>query len=202
MQCVVLWTHYTNPPLIFLPNQIRLGLLQSGWPSVFLFFERVLEPPVPAWAYQADKNLCLLPRELWSCQALRLLESIEAASQGLSPLYPEVHSQSQGQPGGPPCEACQQHANPAHPSATNPGPLAYFPSITIYTWQPWSEHNMKRILVICGRLLTNRGTECFLLTNSSLSVSILLLFCCCCYFFPRFTKKRFSQDIHIVLVWF
>lgn len=39
--------------------QIKLRLLQSGWPSVFLF-HWVLEPPVPVWAYQVDKNLCNL----------------------------------------------------------------------------------------------------------------------------------------------
>ncbi len=44
------------------------------------------------------------------------------------------------------------------PSAASPGFPASFPSITIYTWQPGSEHNMKRILAICGRLLTNHGT--------------------------------------------
>lgn len=160
---------------LYMTNYIRPRLLWSGWPSVFLF-SRVLEPPVPAWAYQADKNPCRFPRELWSCQALRALERIEAASQGLSLPYPAVQSQSQGQPGGHPREACQQHANPTHthPSATSPGSLACFPSITIYTWQPGSGHNMKRILVICGRLLTSHGAECFFLTNSSLFMSTLL----------------------------
>ncbi|KAG8008740.1 hypothetical protein GBF38_010348, partial [Nibea albiflora] len=50
-----------------LPRRRELSMLQCDedvemWDGIWE--ASVLEPPVPAWAYQADKNLCLLPREL------------------------------------------------------------------------------------------------------------------------------------------
>ncbi|KAM7370537.1 hypothetical protein PAMP_010073 [Pampus punctatissimus] len=54
----------------------------------------VLEPPVPVWAYQADKSLCLLPRELWSSQALRALERMESALRSYLPFTQQYRARA------------------------------------------------------------------------------------------------------------
>lgn len=69
----------------------------SDWPSV-------LQPSVPVWAYQPDKNLCLLPRNSapGGCGGDRSFLS------GLIYSLPGAWNTSQGQPGGFLWERCQQ----------------------------------------------------------------------------------------------
>lgn len=177
------------------PNQIGPdSFFQLTFSLSLLPFNRVPEPPVPVWAYRPDKKLCLLSRELWSSQALEALAEDKACLSGLIfPFTRQYGARAKASQVGIPVRHVRPLPTPPRASVASPGLLASFPSITIYTWQPGSAHNLQRILAICGRLLASYSADCFFLTSSSLSISSLLGLTCitfCQWAAPRSLIQR------------
>lgn len=118
--------------------QIKLRLLQSGWPSVFLF-HWVLEPPVPVWAYQVDKNLCNLfgnsgTVKAWRGQTQPLWTYLPFTQQHVT----QAKVSQVGIPG-------RHVSNMPMPGTLQPPATGLLlPSLpSVFVQQPGSEHNMK-----------------------------------------------------------
>lgn len=180
-------------------NQIRRRLLRPGWPSVFLCSIGSWSRRFLCGLIRPIRTCASFPRELWSSRALRVLQRIEAASQGLSRLFAQQYRAGARWASLWGMSAPRQpHTHT--PSSRQPWACCLPPFHHYLHLAAGSGHNMKRILAICGRLLTNQSTDCFFfissLSASTLTPTFMLLLQLLHHQFAQITKQQISSLVH------